>query len=174
MENDEIVSIEYMGEQITVDITTDGNHLFFANDILTHNTSYDEVNFDPSHIAGGISKVNTADNVIGISTSITMKESGRYQVQFMKTRSSSGVGSRVDLSFNTKSLRISDLEESDSDAVTHTSLHIMEQLKKNSVVRSGEKLAASTSELLGTTPKKTAVNPLQGAAALAKFVKRKP
>ena len=60
-------------------------------------SAVDEIEFDHSHIAGGISKINTADNVIGIFTSRAMRERGRYQVQFMKTRSSSGVGSKVDL-----------------------------------------------------------------------------
>jgi hypothetical protein len=47
--------------------------------------------------------------VIGIFTSRAMKERGRYQIQFMKTRSSSGVGQKVDLEFNIDTLRISDL-----------------------------------------------------------------
>ena len=66
----------------------------------------EEIEFDHSHIAGGLSKVQTADNVIGIFTSAPMRERGRYQIQFMKTRSSSGVGQRVDLGFNLQSLRI--------------------------------------------------------------------
>ena len=135
--------------------------------------SYEEVNFDPSHIAGGISKVNTADNVIGISTSATMKESGRYQVQFMKTRSSSGVGSRIDLAFNNKSLRISDLEEDDDTAITATSKTMFDQLKKKSVVRSGEKVDADSGEITRITNHSTKVEPLEGAAALYSLLKKK-
>ena len=37
-----------------------------------------------------------------------MKERGRYQIQLMKTRSSSGVGTKVDLDFDIESLRITD------------------------------------------------------------------
>jgi len=40
-----------------------------------------------------------------------MKERGRYQLQLMKTRSSSGVGSKIDLEFNQESLRIIDTEQ---------------------------------------------------------------
>ena len=40
-----------------------------------------------------------------------MKERGRYQIQFMKTRSSSGVGQKVDLEFDVDSLRIRDLAD---------------------------------------------------------------
>jgi KaiC/GvpD/RAD55 family RecA-like ATPase len=135
--------------------------------------SYEEIEFDPSHIAGGISKVNTADNVIGIFTSAAMKESGRYQIQFMKTRSSSGVGSKVDLSFNNKSLRIADLEEDADNAITASSKNIYEQLKKKSVVRSGEKLDAKTGEITSTAGMDTKVNPLEGAASLRAMIKKR-
>ena len=71
----------------------------------------EEVEFDQSHIAGGISKINTADNVIGIFTSRAMRERGRYQIQLMKTRSSGGIGSKIDLGFDIDTLRITDLDE---------------------------------------------------------------
>lgn len=135
--------------------------------------SYDEVEFDPSHIAGGISKVNTADNVVGIFTSAAMKESGRYQIQFMKTRSSSGVGSRVDLLFNNKSLRISDLEEDDDNATTATTKQIYEQLRNKSVVKSSEKLDPKTGEITSMTAHSAKVNPLEGANALRSFLKKR-
>ena len=74
-------------------------------------SAVEEIEFDHSHISGGLSKIMTADNVIGIFTSRAMKERGRYQIQFMKTRSSSGVGQKVDLEFDVDTLRISDLGE---------------------------------------------------------------
>ena len=135
--------------------------------------SYEEIEFDPSHIAGGISKVNTADNVIGIFTSAAMKESGRYQIQFMKTRSSSGVGSKVDLSFNNKSLRITDLDEDTDNAVTATSKGIMEQLKRNSVIRSGEKQDIKSGDNTKFTQNETKVDPIEGAASLRAFLKKR-
>ena len=73
----------------------------------------EEIEFDHSHISGGLSKIQTADNVIGIFTSRAMRERGRYQIQLMKTRSSSGVGAKIDLEFDIDSLRIRDLEEDD-------------------------------------------------------------
>ena len=77
-------------------------------------SAVEEIEFDHSHISGGLSKIMTADNVIGIFTSRAMKERGRYQIQFMKTRSSSGVGQKVDLDFNVDTLRITDLGEDDA------------------------------------------------------------
>tara|TARA_B100000941_G_C28484438_1_gene544160 strand:- start:273 stop:1700 length:1428 start_codon:yes stop_codon:yes gene_type:complete len=73
----------------------------------------EEIEFDHSHISGGLSKIQTADNVIGIFTSRAMRERGRYQIQLMKTRSSSGVGAKVDLEFDIDSLRIRDLADDD-------------------------------------------------------------
>ena len=79
----------------------------------------EEIEFDHSHISGGLSKIQTADNVIGIFTSRAMRERGRYQIQLMKTRSSSGVGSKIDLEFDIDSLRIRDLDEDDDDAYSN-------------------------------------------------------
>ena len=80
----------------------------------------EEVEFDHSHISGGLSKIQTADNVFGIFTSRAMRERGRYQIQLMKTRSSSGVGMKLDLEFNVDTLRISSLDEEDGYGNTNT------------------------------------------------------
>jgi hypothetical protein len=76
----------------------------------------EEVEFDHSHISGGLSKIQTADNVFGIFTSRAMRERGRYQLQLMKTRSSSGVGMKIDLEFNLETLRITDLPEDEQES----------------------------------------------------------
>ena len=79
-------------------------------------SAVEEIEFDHSHISGGISKINTADNVFGIFTSRAMRERGRYQLQLMKTRNSSGVGQKIDLGFDQDTLRIIDCDEDeDSD-----------------------------------------------------------
>jgi archaellum biogenesis ATPase FlaH len=104
----------------------------------------EEIEFDHHHIAGGLSKIQTADNVVGIFTSMAMKDRGRYQIQFMKTRSSSGVGSKVDLKFNRDTLRIEDLDEGDDAANTVTTTALLDQLKRNSVIKAEEPAAQET------------------------------
>ena len=98
----------------------------------------EEIEFDHSHISGGLSKIMTADNVIGIFTSRAMKERGRYQIQFMKTRSSSGVGQKVDLEFNVDTLRISDLGEEEESSFSQQRAQgqssMMNTFKRTSVV----------------------------------------
>jgi archaellum biogenesis ATPase FlaH len=98
----------------------------------------EEVEFDHSHISGGLSKIQTADNVFGIFTSRAMRERGRYQIQLMKTRSSSGVGQKVDLEFNIESLKISDLPEDEQEsngASSRGSSSLIESIKNRSTVR---------------------------------------
>ena len=101
-------------------------------------SAVEEVEFDHNHIAGGISKINTADNVAGIFTSNAMRERGRYQIQLMKTRSSSGVGSKIDLKFNRDTLRIEDLDEGDEDAMTVTTNSLVDTLKRQNSIKAEE------------------------------------
>jgi replicative DNA helicase len=97
----------------------------------------EEVEFDHSHISGGLSKIQTADNVFGIFTSRAMRERGRYQIQLMKTRSSSGVGMKVDLEFNLETLKISDLPEDQQESyngANRGSTSIIDQIKRKTEV----------------------------------------
>ena len=104
--SDLFVKDKYVSEELR-NLAREFNILMITASQLNR-SAVEEVEFDHSHISGGISKINTADNVFGIFTSRAMKERGRYQIQLMKTRSSSGVGTKVDLDFDMESLRITD------------------------------------------------------------------
>jgi len=110
--NDLFVKDKYVSEELR-NLAKELNILFVTASQLNR-SAVDEVEFDHSHISGGISKINTADNVFGIFTSRAMRERGKYQLQLLKTRSSSGIGTKVDLDFNVDSLRIVDAGEDES------------------------------------------------------------
>ena len=94
----------------------------------------EEIEFDHSHISGGLSKIQTADNVFGIFTSRAMRERGRYQLQLMKTRNSGGVGQKIDLEFDIDSLRIRDLaDDEEYQEFNKRKSTIYEGLKRNSM-----------------------------------------
>ena len=93
-------------------------------------SAVEEIEFDHSHISGGLSKIQTADNVIGIFTSRAMRERGRYQIQLMKTRSSSGVGSKIDLEFDVDTLRITDVEGGEEAAEDQRPSQVMNNLRR--------------------------------------------
>ena len=127
--SDQFIKDKYVSEELR-NLAIELDVLFVTASQLNR-SSVDEVDFDHSHIAGGISKINTADNLIGIFTSRSMKERGRVQIQFMKTRSSSGVGQKLDLAFDMQSLRISDLDddELEDNTVSNTS-KMVDKLKR--------------------------------------------
>lgn len=127
--SDLFVKDKYVSEELR-NLAMELNTVFVTASQLNRN-SVDEVEFDHSHISGGLSKINTADNVFGIFTSRAMRERGRYQIQLMKTRSSSGVGAKVDLAFDLNSLRISDLEEdSEYQESSQSKSSILDQIKR--------------------------------------------
>jgi hypothetical protein len=121
------VKDKYVSEELR-NLAMELNTVFVTASQLNR-AAVEEIEFDHSHISGGLSKIQTADNVIGIFTSRAMRERGRYQIQLMKTRSSSGVGSKVDLAFDIDTLRITDLGE-DAQEETSTGSDIVKNLRR--------------------------------------------
>ena len=131
--NDLFVKDKYVSEELR-NLAKELDIVFVTASQLNR-SAVEEVEFDHSHIAGGLSKINTADNVFGIFTSRAMRERGRYQIQLMKTRSSSGVGMKIDLEFDVDSLRIRDLaDDSEYQEFDKRKSTIYNSLKKTSTV----------------------------------------
>ena len=101
-------------------------------------SAVEEIEFDHSHISGGISKINTADNVFGIFTSRAMKERGKYQIQCMKSRSSTGVGQKIDLEYNIETMRITDEGGDEGTGYNRPQSSIMDSIKARSQVKPAE------------------------------------
>ncbi len=123
--------------------------------------SVEAAEFDHSHIAGGISKINTADNVFGIFTTSTMRESGKYELQFLKTRSAAAVGQKIQLKFNVQSLRIEDQDGSAAVTAPKTAGLIREELKK---------ATGTSAKLPGQTPNMTPVTVPEGGSLRASMM----
>ena len=104
--NDQFIKDKYSAEELRNLSIELGVLMVTASQL--NRSAVEEIEFDHSHIAGGISKINTADFVFGIFTSRAMKERGKYQMQCMKSRSSQGVGNKVDLDYNIETMRITD------------------------------------------------------------------
>lgn len=136
--SDLFVKDKYVSEELR-NLAKELNVLFVTASQLNR-SAVEEIEFDHSHISGGISKINTADNVFGIFTSRSMRERGQYQLQLMKTRSSSGVGQKIELAFDLETLRITDPNpEGDSQSYRPSNPQpspndIMSKLKTTSIV----------------------------------------
>ena len=136
---DLFIKDKYVSEELR-NLAVEKNCVFVTAAQLNRG-AVEEVEFDHSHISGGLSKIQTADNVFGIFTSRAMRERGRYQIQLMKTRSSSGVGMKIDLEFNLESLRISDLPEEEQESTNGGSRggsSIIEQIKRKTELTARE------------------------------------
>ena len=143
--NDLFVKDKYVSEELR-NLARELNILFVTASQLNRG-AVEEIEYDHSHISGGISKINTADNVFGIFTSRGMREKGRYQLQLMKTRSSSGVGQKVELEFDVESLRIRDLaEDTDYQEFKKRAPSIYESIKATAKLTDSEDNATVADE----------------------------
>lgn len=75
-----------------------------ATQLNRHAVGQPELDID--HIGGGLGKVQVADNVIAIRADHEMRREGMIELHFLKTRSGSGVGSRIRLSWDRATLRV--------------------------------------------------------------------
>jgi len=160
--NDLFVKDKYVSEELRNLAKELGVLLVTASQL--NRSAVEEIEFDHSHISGGISKINTADNVFGIFTSRAMKERGKYQIQCMKSRSSTGVGQKIDLEYNIETMRITD-EGGDEGGYNKPQSSIMESIKARSQVKAADadadssapwEPAASTRGRYADTPKVSA------------------
>ena len=157
--NDQFIKDKYVAEELRNLAKELGVLLVTASQL--NRSAVDEIEFDHSHIAGGISKINTADNVFGIFTSRSMRERGKYQIQCMKSRSSTGVGMKIDLEYDIETMRITD-EDPDGYADQQAKYRpspsptdIMSRLKPQSTLASTEPVIdQTTGEILQPLEKK--------------------
>jgi len=140
--NDQFIKDKYVSEELRNLSQELGVLMVTASQL--NRSAVEEIEFDHSHIAGGISKINTADFVFGIFTSRSMRERGKYQIQCMKSRSSTGVGTKIDLEYDVETMRITDSNPEEKPQVTPNT--ILSQIKTSSNVGSTNAAVHSTLE----------------------------
>lgn len=83
---DEIESIELMGDEDTIDITVADTHMFFANDIYTHNSSIKAEVVESDQMGGSIKKGQIGHFVCSIAKTLDQKENGTATIAILKSR----------------------------------------------------------------------------------------
>lgn len=84
---DEIVSIEECEEEYTIDIMVDSTtHLFFANDILTHNSEFDATDLSMNSASESSGLVATVDGMFGIIQDPMMYTNNEYKLKLLANR----------------------------------------------------------------------------------------
>jgi hypothetical protein len=80
---DLICKIEEVGNRTAIDIEVSGNHLFYANDILTHNSNSDVELTDTSESFG---LPATADLMFALISTEELEKLGQIMVKQLKNR----------------------------------------------------------------------------------------
>jgi len=83
---DEIESIELIGYEDTIDITVDDTHMFYANDIYTHNSSIKAEVVESDQMGGSIKKAQIGHFIVSVARSNEQKDSGHANLAILKSR----------------------------------------------------------------------------------------
>ena len=83
---DEIESIELVGEEDTIDITVEDTHMFYANDIYTHNSSISAEVVTTDQMGGSIKKAQVGHVIITVAKSLQQKEMNLATIAITKSR----------------------------------------------------------------------------------------
>lgn len=124
-------------------------------------SAIDETSFDHSQIAGGISKIYTADNVFSINTSRSMRERGRYQLQFLKTRNSGSVDQTIDLGFDAETMKFYHVSEEESSSRASVS-SVIDQVKNRTNIEKTPPWEDDKKEEKSPAPDGMVIKPKQG------------
>src|SRR5574344_1289208 len=84
--NDEVVEIEEIGEEETIDFNISGNHLFYANGILTHNSAVNSTDASNDSVSDSLGTVQTADFMIFLLQTEEMKSQKKILCKVTKNR----------------------------------------------------------------------------------------
>jgi len=105
-----IIKIEELDEREMVDIEVSGNHLFYANDILTHNSSSDVELTDTSESFG---LPATADLMFAIISSEELENLGQIMIKQLKNRyNDPTIFKRFVLGIDRAKMRLYDVDQS--------------------------------------------------------------
>ena len=115
--NDHFVKDKFTSENLRAMFTEYGLFALTASQLNRSAVTAEE--HDQSNIAGGISKINTADNVFTMFQSAVMRHNNLIRFQFLKTRNAAGVGRTTYLQVDPATVRYSDAPE-DADKLATT------------------------------------------------------
>ncbi len=110
-----ILKIEELDERELIDIEVSGNHLFYANAILTHNSSSDVDLTDTSESFG---LPATADLMFALISTEELEQIGQIMVKQLKNRyNDTVVNKRFVIGIDRSKMRLYDCEQSAQDNI---------------------------------------------------------
>ena len=108
-----IVSIEEVGEVDMIDIEVTGNRLFYANDILTHNSGYGNSDVELTDTAESFGLPATADLMFALVSTEDMEQLNQLMVKQLKNRyNDPTIHKRFVVGIDRAKMRLYNVEES--------------------------------------------------------------
>lgn len=104
-----IVKIEPVGEKETVDIEVSGNHLFYANGILTHNSAQESSDVDLTNTSESFGLPATVDLQIGIIFPAELREQNIQIWKILKNRFGGVVNYKIPISVNFARVKLNNM-----------------------------------------------------------------
>ncbi len=83
---DEIVEIVEIEEGDTIDITVEDAHMFFANDIYTHNSGFGAELVDTGQMGGNIKRAQKTHFLMSVAKTQEQKNIGQANIAILKAR----------------------------------------------------------------------------------------
>lgn len=116
---DEIISIKKLGQKETIDINVSGDNLFFANNILTHNSGYDNSDMDLSNVSESAGLSSTVDLMLAVIRSEELDALNQLMIKQLKNRySDPSVYKRFVIGVDRDKMKLYDVEESAQKDIT--------------------------------------------------------
>jgi replicative DNA helicase len=124
-----------VSEELRAIADKSGKHLITASQLVRGANQAEELGHE--HIAGGITKINTADLVLGIRQTKEMFQIGEFEVTVLKSRNSASTHKVLRFKLDKKSLRISDPLDTAQVTPTATTapLSRLDQLRLNALTQ---------------------------------------
>lgn len=131
------------------------------------------IEFNQSMIAGGKSKIDTCDNVIGIYLTPKMKERGEIEFQLIKTRNSNGVGQKITLAYDENCMRITNMDPANIGKSTQSS-SVMDRIQRKTSASTTANIDKETGEIIENTPISVAKaqDPMARAKSLTNLINK--
>ena len=110
---DEIISIKKVGRDETIDISVSGDNLFFANNILTHNSGANSSDIEMTDISESFGTAATADLLLAIISTEELDNMNQVMIKQLKNRySDKSINKRFVVGIDRSKMRLYDVEQS--------------------------------------------------------------
>jgi len=138
--NDEIIEIIEFKEEDTIDIEVSGNHLFFANGILTHNSAYDTGDVDLTNTSESMGLVFTSDCILGLISTEELESMGQIMVKQLKNRwNDLGYYRRFIVGIDRSKMKLYDVEKGGQDNIYNEDVKPNENSDNKFKLKDGKK-----------------------------------